>query len=39
MSTQIKSRKRVADFTAKKQVDDMLSLIPNDILPESVKFS
>lgn len=35
MLAQIKSQKRVLDFgevhTAKKQVDDMLSLIPDDI--------
>lgn len=35
MSNQIKSKKRVADFgevyTAKKQVNDMLDLIPDDI--------
>ena len=35
MSTQIKSRKRVADFgevyTAQKQVNDMLALLPDDM--------
>ena len=35
MSAQIKSRKRVADFgevyTAQKQVNDMLALLPDDM--------
>lgn len=40
MSTQIKSRKRVADFgevyTAQKQVNDMLSLLPDDMPLEAI---
>ena len=39
MSAQIKSRKRVADFgevyTAQKQVNDMLALLPDDMPLES----